>query len=38
MDSTIRLGDCLPPDHLACFVVDLVAQLNLSSFYERGFV
>src|SRR5947209_8711349 len=35
LDSTIRLGDCLPPDHLACFVVDLVAQLDLTSFYER---
>ncbi len=35
LDSTIRLGDCLPPDHLACFVVDLVAQLDLSQFYDR---
>ncbi|MGB8248515.1 MAG: IS1182 family transposase [Chlorobium sp.] len=35
LDSTIRLGDCLPPDHLACFVVDLVTQLDLSGFYER---
>jgi transposase len=35
LDSTIRLGDCLPPDHLACFVVDLVSQLDLTSFYQR---
>ena len=35
LDSTIRLGDCLPPEHLACFVVDLAAQLDLSSFYDR---
>jgi transposase len=35
LDSTIRLGDCLPPDHLACFVVDLVDQLDLSGYYER---
>ena len=26
LDSTIRLGNFLPNDHLACFVVDLVAQ------------
>jgi transposase len=29
------LGDCLPPDHLARFVVDAVAQLDLSSIYAR---
>jgi transposase len=34
LESTIRLGDCLPADHLACFVVDIVAQLDLSGFYE----
>src|SRR3954466_3404417 len=27
LDLTVRLGDCLPPDHLARFVVDSVAQL-----------
>src|SRR2546421_4716432 len=31
LDLTVRLGDCLPPDHLARFVVDSVAQLDLSS-------
>jgi len=25
LDLTVRLGDCLPPDHLARFVVDSVA-------------
>jgi Transposase and inactivated derivatives len=34
-DVTVRLGDCLPPDHLACFVVDAVAQLDLSALYAR---
>jgi transposase len=32
---TVRLGDCLPPDHLARFVVDSVAQLDLSTFYAH---
>jgi transposase len=35
LDSTVRLRDCLPADHLACFVADLVAQLDLSAFYAR---
>jgi len=35
LDSSIRLGDCLPAEHLACFVVDLVAQLDLKSFYAH---
>lgn len=34
-DLTVRLGDCLPPDHLACFVVDSVALLDLSALYAR---
>ena len=29
-DLTMRLGDCLPPDHLARFVVDSVALLDLN--------
>src|SRR5438034_1559034 len=32
---TVRLGDCLPPDHLARFVVDTIAQLDLSAIYTR---
>lgn len=35
LDLTVRLGDCLPPDHLARFVVDSVAQLDLSKLYAR---
>jgi transposase len=35
LDVTVRLGDCLPPDHLARFVVDLIAQLDLSAIYAR---
>jgi transposase len=31
----VRLGDCLPPDHLARFVVDTIAQLDLSTIYAR---
>jgi transposase len=35
LDLTVRLGDCLPPDHLARFVVDSVTQLDLSALYAR---
>ena len=35
LDLTVRLGDCLPPDHLARFVVDSVALLDLSALYAR---
>jgi transposase len=35
LNLTVRLGDCLPPDHLARFVVDSVAQLDLSALYGR---
>ncbi len=35
LDLTVRLGDCLPPDHLARFVVDSVAQLDLLVLYAR---
>ncbi|MGH2478319.1 MAG: transposase [Ktedonobacteraceae bacterium] len=35
LDLTVRLGDCLPSDHLARFVVDSVAQLDLSKLYAR---
>ena len=35
LDVTVRLGDCLPPDHLARFIVDAVSQLDLSSIYAR---
>src|SRR5438477_987746 len=35
LELTVRLGDCLPPDHLARFVVDSVAQLDLSALYAH---
>jgi len=35
LDLTVRLGDCLPPDHLARFVVDSVALLDLAPLYAR---
>ena len=35
LDLTVRLGDCLPSDHLARFVVDSVAQLDLSALYAK---
>lgn len=35
LDSTVRLRDMLPDDHLARFVADMVAQLDVSTFYAR---
>jgi transposase len=35
LNLTVRLGDCLPPNHLARFVVDSVAQLDLSALYAH---
>jgi transposase len=35
LDLTVRLGDCLPPNHLARFVVDSGAQLDLSALYAH---
>src|SRR5947207_7688638 len=35
LELTVRLGDCLPPDHLARFVVDSVAQLDLTALYAH---
>jgi transposase len=35
LDVTIRLGDCVPPNHLARFVVDTIAHLDLSALYAR---
>src|SRR5260221_2200234 len=32
---SVRLGDCLPPEHLARFVVDSVALLDVSSLYAH---
>lgn len=33
LDTSVRLGDCLPADHLARFIVDIVEQLDLKSLY-----
>ena len=35
LNQTIRLGDALPADHLARFVVDVIGQLDLRNIYER---
>ena len=35
LKQTIRLGEALPPRHLARFVVDMIAQLDLSKIYAR---
>ena len=35
LNQMVRLGDCLPPDHLARFIVDTIAQLDLSAIYAR---
>jgi transposase len=35
LDVSVRLGDCVPPDHLARFVVDTISQLDLSGIYGR---
>jgi transposase len=35
LELKVRLGDCLPTSHLARFVVDCVAQLDLSGLYAR---
>jgi len=35
LDLAISVRDALPPNHLARFVVDIVAQLDLSSVYTR---
>ncbi len=40
LDMTITIRECLPPDHLARFIVKIVSQLDLSCIYnqygERG--
>ena len=35
LDQTVRLGDLLPPDHLARFIVDVIAQLDFSAIYAH---
>ena len=35
LDLQISLREVLPPDHLARFIVDVVAQLDLSEIYQQ---
>jgi transposase len=35
LDSTVRLREALPPDHLARYIVDLIAQMDFGKFYAR---
>jgi len=35
LDQTVSLREALPADHLARFVVDVVAELDLTGIYER---
>ena len=35
LNSSITLGEALPPNHLARFVVDVITQLDLSAVYAR---
>ena len=35
LDTHVRLGDCLPADHLARFIVDIVALLDLTPLYAQ---
>jgi len=35
LNLTVRLREALPPNHLARFMVDVIAQLDLSPVYAR---
>ncbi len=35
LDIDIKIGDSVPPEHLARFIVDIVAQLDLSEIYNE---
>lgn len=35
LSQSVRLGDCLPPDHLARFIADVISQLDLSMISAR---
>ena len=35
LKTSVRLEECLPEDHLARFIVDIVAQLDLKPLYAR---
>lgn len=35
LDLQVRLGDCVPPEHLARFGVDSIAALDMTALYAR---
>ena len=35
LNLNIKLGEVLPPNHLARFVVDIIAQIDLEPIYRR---
>ena len=35
LEITIRLGDVIPPNHLAFFILDVIALLDLGAIYAR---
>src|SRR6266511_4343106 len=35
LNSTVTLRDCLPPDHLARFIADVITQLDLGALYAH---
>jgi len=35
LDVSVRLGEVLPQDHLARFLVEIIGQLNFSGLYAR---
>ena len=36
LNSTVTLRACLPPDHLAHFIVDVITHLDLSAIYAHS--
>ena len=35
LGQTVTLGECVPPDHLARFIADVITQLDFTPFYQR---
>jgi hypothetical protein len=35
LNPSVTLREALPPNHLACFVVGVIRQLDLSAIYAR---
>ena len=36
LHATVTLRECLPPDHLARCIVDVITQLDLGALYARS--